>query len=163
MRFEIVKLDDVFSGQYTQIYTIKLEGEEDTVFEQFVSEYYEAFTSEVKYIVSKLKAINTEVSWNKIPFKDKEGKPGDGVAEFFDLPGKRLRLFCISYGKVAVVLGGGGSKNTVTWQEDLTLSYHAKLLIKISGMITKAMRDGYLSFTDNGFEGDLIIDDYADE
>ena len=52
-------------------------------------------------------------------FKLHEGKPGDGIVALYDRPDSRLRLYCIRYGSVTLIVGGGGAKpkSVRAWQE----------------------------------------------
>ena len=54
--FEIVKLNEL-SGDYCAIYSIRFIGDDDSLFEQFLSEYYKTFRDEVLDIYTRLKAI----------------------------------------------------------------------------------------------------------
>ncbi|UVR14472.1 hypothetical protein [Parabacteroides distasonis] len=61
-------------------------------------------------------------------FKLNEGKPGDGVCALFDSPDKKLRIYCIRFANVAIVVGGGGykPKNIRAYQESSSLKKKLK-------------------------------------
>ena len=99
-------------------------------------------------------------------FKRNEGKPGDGVCALYDNPDHKLRLYCIVFGTVAIILGGGGPKpeGVRAWQDNPNLKANAELMIRISQRITKAIHNKEIQVTDKGLSGDLrIIDDNNDD
>jgi len=56
----------------------------------------------------RLKIIGNETGARESFFKTKEGIPGDGVCTLYDTPDKKLRLYCIRYGKQLIIIGAGG-------------------------------------------------------
>ena len=97
-------------------------------------------------------------------FKCNEGKPGDGVCALYDEPDKELRLYCIRYGKVAILLGGGGPKKrqTIAWQDDKKLTKEAQIIISISKDITNRLKEGEIYWSANGYQlsGNLNFSDH---
>ena len=87
--------------------------------------------------------------------------PGDGVCALYDDPDKNLRLYCIRYGSLIVILGGGGHKpkNIKALQEDEKLTKENNLLKAISQEISSRIKDREISYTNDhmDFEGDLIF------
>lgn len=86
-------------------------------------------------------------------FKLNEGKPGDGVCALFDSPDKKLRIYCIRFANVAIVVGGGGykPKNIRAYQESPALKKEAEMVIQISKIISKAIKNKDIHLDDNGF------------
>ena len=77
-----------------------------------------------------------------------------------------MRLYCIVFGTVAIILGGGGPKpeGVRAWQDNPNLKANAELMIRISQRITKAIHNKEIQVTDKGLSGDLrIIDDNNDD
>lgn len=160
MNFELVKIP-ALSGEHCQIFSVKIEGEEQTLFENFAEEYVEQFEEEVLDIYNRLKSIGKAFGARPHFFKDKEGAPGDGVSALFDTPNGLLRLYCIVYGRVAIILGGGGLKTVRAWQDDPKLYKEATMMKHVSSKVTQAIKDGDIKITDNGLSGELrIIDEY---
>src|SRR5665647_2827517 len=109
MEYKLVKLSK-FSGNEASVYSIYLKDERRTLFDRFLKENINSFKSELNDIVVRLKTIGHDTGARKQFFKTNEGKPGDGVCAFYDIPKSNLRLYCICYGTLLVVLGGGGYK-----------------------------------------------------
>ena len=157
--FEMVKLNEL-SGDYCTVYSIRFNGDDDSLFEQFLSEYYNAFRSEVLDIYTRLKAIGKCVGLREGFYKANEGKPGDGVCALYDKPDAHLRVYFIRYGSDLVVVGDGGEKpkSIRTWQEDPVLTDANLLMQWVSQKIREATDNKDIQITDQGFEGDLTIE-----
>jgi hypothetical protein len=130
------------------------------LFERFIEENLDIHRQEIKNILDKLQTIGKETGARISHFKEKEGNLGDGVCAMFDLPNKKLRLYCIRYGTQIIILGGGGIKTVRTYQEDPKLNKEASLIKKIAKEINQQIRDKDIQYSDNfmEFEGDLIFE-----
>lgn len=110
-------------------------------------------------MISRLKTIGHRTGAREQFFKLKEGKPGDGVCALYDKPKKNLRLYCIRYGSLLLIVGGGGlkKKSIRTLQEDEKLKKENKFLKKVSKDIQKRMKEGDIRLSDDymDFDGDL--------
>ena len=73
-----------------------------------------------------------------------------------------MRLYCIRYGSLAIILGGGGKKSTKSLQEDEKLKKENYTLRDISERIYQAIKNDEIKWSEDGKEllGDLIIEDY---
>lgn len=166
MKYELVKLNKL-SGGKASIYTVHLENEQKTLFDLFLEENKISFKSELKDIVSRLNVIGNKTGAKENFFKQKEGKPGDGVCALYDKPNSKLRLYCIRYGSSIVILGGGGykSKSIREFQKDDKLTEENYFLRQLSKEITTRIKDGEIRFSTDymDFEGDLTFNDETDE
>lgn len=166
MNYRVVE-EKRISGGETTIYSIQLEGQNSTEFVRFIENHKELFKEEVKDIYARLVIIGREVGAREIYFKKEEGLPGDLVCALYDQPDSNLRLYCIRYGKCAIILGNGGHKPkaTTAWQDKPDLESAAKQMIKVSEDIYKRLRDGELNWSIDGsyLVGDLEFNDYEDE
>ena len=145
MYYEIVELQS-FSGDKAKIYSIIPTGEKETLFDRFVEEYKAEFKNEVKDIIKTIFQMGHTTGARSSFFKQHEGKYGDFVCALFDVPERNLRLYCIRFGMVAVILGGGGEKaeGVRAWQDDEKLSREANLMIEYAKDILQRMDDGDL-------------------
>ncbi|MBA3664408.1 MAG: hypothetical protein H0W61_09395 [Bacteroidetes bacterium] len=80
--------------------------------------------------------------------------PGDLVCALHDLDESKLRLYCIRFGSIAVIIGGGGTKpeGTKAWQDKDDLKGAAELMIKVS-------QDYYLRTR----EGEIKLDPFTNK
>lgn len=163
MNFSLVR-NSSFSGQKAVIYSVCIEEDVETLLEKFVAENVVLYRDEVRELLLRLQQIGHNTGARETFFKPNEGKPGDGLEALYDAGNKHLRLYCIRNGRVAVIVGGGGSKTTRTWQEDPKLKAENELLQLISKTITQALLEGHLRWSADGMtlEGDLTLntDDY---
>lgn len=158
MKIELVE-SSLLSGNYATIYDVVVDGGK-TLFERFIEENIDVHKQEIKNILDKLQTIGKETGARISHFKEKEGGLGDGVCAMFDLPDKKLRLYCIRYGTQIIILGGGGIKKVRTWQEDPKLNKEASLIKKIAKEINQQIKDKDIEYSDDfmEFEGDLIFE-----
>lgn len=158
MKIEIIK-SPLLSGNYASIYNVFIDNEE-TLFDRFILENINENRAEIKNILDKLKVIGQETGARISNFKENEGSSGDGVCAMFDLPDKKLRLYCIRYGTEIIILGGGGVKEVRAWQDDPKLSLEASIIKKIAKEINKLIRNKDLEYSNNfmEFEGELIFE-----
>lgn len=166
MKYKLVKLNKL-SGNKASIYTIRLEEEGKTLFDFFLAENKISFKDELKDIVSRLKVIGCKTGARDNFFKLHEGRPGDGVCALYDEPDSNLRLYCIRYGTLIVIVGGGGykPKSIREFQQDEKLTEENYFLRKVSGAIKTKMDDDEIEFSSDfmDFEGDLTFNDETDE
>lgn len=163
MKLKLVKLDKL-SGQKTQIYSIVVDNDDKNLFEHFLDENDETYHNELLEILIRIKSISTKEGAREHLFKKAEGKLGDGVEALYDESNRKLRLYCIRYGSVLLVLGGGGAKNVRTLQDDPKLKKENYLLREISKRLSQAMQHGDLKWNSsfNDFAGDFIFEDLDD-
>lgn len=162
VNYEIVELEE-FTGKGATIYSVIMGNGADTLFDGFLRENVVAYKEEVKSIVGRLNQMGTTIGARAQFFKQEEGKPGDGVCALYDEPDSKLRLYCIRYGNVAIILGGGGpkAKKIKAWQEDEKLEKEAKLMIRLSKDILNRIQAGDLEWSKDGRQllGNLKISD----
>ncbi len=160
MKSKLVKLIQ-FSGSKASIYGVWFEYMQKTSFDSFILENKNVFLSELKDIISRLKSIGNATGAREQFFKINEGIPGDGVCALYDSPDKKLRLYCIRYGTLIVITGGGGPKEVQKLQQNNKLKDENYFLRDISLQITERLKDGEIWFTNDkmDFEGNLEFND----
>ncbi|WP_294591473.1 hypothetical protein [uncultured Rikenella sp.] len=163
MKFKIVKIKNL-SGPAAKIYSVVLEGEDGTLFANFLQQYRTTHPAAIKDIAHRLQMMGKKEGAREQYFKLKEGKLGDGVCALYDTPDKNLRLYCIRFGGVAIVLGGGGEKKVRAYQEDPILNRQAEIMKYVSQEIMKAQSEKDIKLTANGeLVGKLIFNDEENE
>lgn len=156
MKYELVKLGYI-NGNKASIYAVLYNDLNMTSFDLFIKENKNTFKSELLDINNRLTSIAISTGAREQFFKMNEGNPGDGVCALFDSPGKKLRLYCIRYGSLIVVIGGGGKKDVGKLQQDKKLTDENYFLRNLSVEITEKIKNGEMWFSANNmeFEGDL--------
>ncbi len=157
MRIELIELDE-FDCSVGHIYSVAIDDSDCTLYDLFLEENDEKYRKELGNIMVKLDTMSGRTGFGDFYFKLNEGKPGDGLCAITDKKGK-LRLYCIRFGNVLLVLGGGGPKTTRTYQEDDKLYSENLQLRSISEAMAKAIKDGTLKIEDDGrLTGDLVME-----
>lgn len=159
MKFEIVKLRK-YSGSRASIYSVYVDDESETLFDRFVRENMRGYPAEVADILDRIETIGWESGAIEAFFRKDEGKPGQGIVALYDKPDNKLRLYCLHFGKWAILLGGGGPKNVATLQEDPKLKSENYLLRKISDAITQKIKDKDLRWDGNELTGNFVFDNF---
>ena len=155
---------ELFSGVEAKVYSIIPEGEDVTLFEKFVEENKGSFKDEIKDLFKRLKQIGHTTGARESFFKH-EGdnefvrKHGRYVWALYDDDKRKLRLYCIRFANVAIILGGGGykDKSVIKWQEDEKLSKEVRKVMAYAESIIKQLDDGdlYWSNCQSTLEGNL--------
>lgn len=169
MKYEIVELED-FSGYGSKIYSIIPEGEPETLFDKFVEENVETYEKEVKEILVRIKQIGSVTGAREIFFKH-EGDSGfvreygKFVWALYDKKGSKLRLYCIRFSNIAVILGGGGykDKSIKKWQDDSKLSKEARRIMAYARDILRQIDEGNIYWSECGTELEGKLKNYDDE
>lgn len=164
MNYEIVELQP-YSGSKAKVYSLIPMGEVETLFERFVDEYKADFKNEVKDIIKTIYQIGHTTGARGSFFKQHEGKYGDFVCALFDVPEKNLRVYCIRFGMVAVILGGGGEKGegVRAWHDDEKLSKEANQMIDYTKDILQRIDDGDLYWSKDRTELQGNLKNYDNE
>jgi len=162
VNYEIVELGGL-TGDKTTVYSVIIGDDKLTLFDHFVQENSTDHSTEVKLIVNRIYQIGHTTGARASFFKLDEGKPGDGVCALYDDEESKLRQYCIRYGSVLIILGGGGPKpsNIRSWQQDGKLTKEAERMIWVSKDILKRMNDGEIYWSKDGTRllGNLKISD----
>lgn len=157
MNFDITDMPDL-SGDGASIYSVTLEGENQTLLEQFFDEN-EGYEKELSEILNKLLTMGHKTGCRRDFFKHNEGKPGDGVAV---LKAGCLRLYCLYVDSTIVCFGSGGYKSPHirAYQEDTVLNAKVVQMEEIAERINRAIKEKDIEIKD----GQLIINfwDYED-
>jgi len=169
MNYEIVEMEP-YSGIEAKIYSIIPEGEKVTLFEKFVDEHVEGFRDEIKNILRRLIQIGHTTGARESFFKH-EGdhkflrKYGKYVWALYDEEGKKLRLYCIRFANVAIILGGGGfkDKSVIKWQEDEKLSGEVRKIMAYAECILNQLDTGDLYWSKNTAELEGNFKNYDNE
>ena len=165
MKLKLVKLLD-YKGSKTTIYSLYDEEEGITLHEKFILENTDNCIDELQDIHVRLLNISQKFGAREQFFKLHEGSAGDMLCALYDMPDKKLRLYCIRLSNVVLILGGGGEKNVRSLQEDDKLKSENYLLRFISKELYNRIKDRDIKWSADGMEllGDLNFDyDETDE
>lgn len=149
-KIELVELEE-FDPAMGHIYSVAVDDSDKTLFDLFLEENDADYRLELAEIITKLKTMSSKTGFTDNYFKLNEGTLGDGVCAITDLKGK-LRLYCIRFGNILLVLGGGGPKSKLirALQEDPKLLMENNNVRIISAAMAKAIREKELRIEEDG-------------
>ena len=149
-KIELVELEE-FDPAMGHIYSVAVDDSDKTLFDLFLEENDADYRLELAEIITKLKTMSSKTGFTNNYFKLNEGTLGDGVCAITDLKGK-LRLYCIRFGNILLVLGGGGPKSKLirALQEDPKLLIENNNVRIISAAMAKAIREKELRIEEDG-------------
>ena len=116
--FEIVPVEQ---GRGGALYSLRFEGEEKTELDKFLDNGEIQACKEFESLVVRLYDMVDSLGFRDNFFKLKEGSINDSVAAFHCNHGT-LRLYCLRWSSILLIVGSGGSKTTRTYQGDPLLS-----------------------------------------
>ena len=156
-KIELVELEDFRCGA-GRVYSVAVDDADFTLYDRFVEENEDDSKEELVEIITKLNTMSGKTGFTDTFFKLNEGRPGDGICAITDWKGK-LRLYCIRFGNILLVLGGGGPKSTRTYQEDPKLLSENLLLRSVSDAMAEAIKKKDIKINEDGsLSGSLVIE-----
>jgi len=159
MKCSLVKLEK-FSGSEATVYTVFNEDEQKTLFDVFIEENKNSFTSEIKEVFKTLLTIGHNTGAREQFFRPNEGAYGDFCCALRHTQKGVLRLYCIRYGSEIIVISGGGPKNVRAWQDDDKLKAEMEWLKKFAGELNTRLETREIIYTKDYLEflGELEFD-----
>jgi len=150
--FEIVEFIKHKSNHKSSFYAIKLDSETKSEADAFFDKFENTKKEEIEILSGKIDYMVTKRGCLESFFELKESKIDDNIC---CLKAGKLRLYCLRYSKVAVILGGGDFKDVNTYQESEDLNKHVKLLQVIYALIDERIKDKEIIITENSITGKL--------
>jgi len=141
------------------IYTFKPKGEE-CLFDQFISKFETdtVYRNDLDIILTAIKELTKRGIDHRRFFRKKGEGPIDAIS-----PGTNdLRLYCVSYGKNAIIIGNGGIKKARRVQDCPNCRPHWEFLSQLDAMIQDRITCGDITWQEmNGKQkltGDLYFE-----
>lgn len=158
MNFSIIPLHD---GNKAKIYTIQFSDKELSEYEQFVYENMSKVPNSVRVLKTQLKRMANKSGLVEHFFKRETEYPYNvfKIEDNIEDTEEYLRLYCIKFSSVAIVLGGGGIKipGKVKLIDNPHLNDVCELLKKIEDLIVARIKAKEIILTDDELQGDLIF------
>jgi len=148
-RFEIVEL---LKGEKAGFYSVKFNGEDKSEAEKFFEKLESEDEEKLENLYSKIEyQADVRGCLDSLLFYERDNtiykfKEGD------------WRLYCIRFGKVAVILGGGDIKDVQKTQDSEVLEKHVKVLQDINRVVNDRIKENDITITENGLEGNLYFE-----
>lgn len=144
-------------GDKCQIFSIKFDGEESNEFEKYLLKYETSHKKIINSIVTRLELMKKRNGCLDIFFNLEVSSIYNSLCRLKET--KTLRLYCIRFGNVALILGGGGIKpdDIRTYQEVPELNEEVDRLSYVYEKILDKIKEKEIKITNTGLEGDLYI------
>ncbi len=148
------EIEEYFKGEESTFYTIKLKGEAKSETEKFFEEMATIDIESTEFIAQRIEIMAEKTGCRDNFFKLKESSFFNNLCA---LSKGELRLYCLRYGNVAVVLGGGGIKpeGVASYQEIPELDEDVKILEKACELIDERIKEKEIQINDNSLSGNF--------
>jgi len=148
VKFKGFEIIEFYLGEKAGFYTIKLLGESET--DKFLINNSLVKAGQIVEISKKIKLMADKRGCLETLLSKEYGN----IYKFSE---GNLRLYCLLFGKVAVILGGGGIKNVKATQDSKELTGYVKLLEYVDTEINIRILNKEIFVTDNRIKGDLTF------
>jgi len=145
----------IFEGSKAKIYTIKFLESDNSEYKNFVQEFKNIYSESVHILNQKLKSFSYKRGIID-EFLTRESSEAFNVYKISET-NDNLRLYCIRYSNVALIIGGGGIKTLgkIKLKDNPHLQIKVDQLVEIEKIIQKRINSREIIITDNSIEGNL--------
>lgn len=142
-------IEEFIVGKKAGFYTIVFDGEAMSEADKFFE------------IINKKAPKKAENLYSNIEYQAEERGCQDHLFTYerdvsvYKMKEGKWRLYCIRFGKVAVILGGGDFKDVPKTQDSEILEGHVEKLRFVNKLINERISNGDLYISDNGLVGNF--------
>lgn len=157
MRFEITEIPSL-SGRKAHVYSVVVQGDDETLLEQFFDENKEGHADDLRTMLAKIQTMADDTGCKREFFKEGEGSLADGVVA---LRCNEMRLYGIYFNSTVILFGSGGvkRKGARAYQEIPELNAKARQVREIARKINKAIDDGDIRIE---YDGTINYENWED-
>lgn len=146
-------IEEYYKGKKSTFYSIRFYSESKSEADKFFQKFISSEKDKIENLVSKIEGIAEKSGCQEHNFKE-ESSIYNNICALWE---GDLRLFCLRYGNVAVILSGGGIKDKLTYQEVPELNTIVNQLEEIFPLIDERIKNEDIIITDNEIKGNLIF------
>lgn len=148
MDFEIREIKNL-TGAKARVYSVILDGEKNTLLEQFFDENVK-YIDDLKKVLYKINVMAQDTGCRKSYFKEGEGAWADGMIALQDTG--HLRLYGIYFHDAVILLGSGGHKppGVIAYEEYPPLNAKAQQMRAIAKEINRMIVEKELKVHEDG-------------
>ncbi len=145
----VIKEMDQLTGAKAHVYSVILDGDNDTLLEQFFEEN-KTHVSDLKKVISKIVVMSQTTGCRRSFFKEGEGVWADGMVALRNTG--HLRLYGVYFNDTVILFGSGGYKppGIRAYQDYPPLYEKAMQMRTIAKEITRRIMGGELRVNDDG-------------
>lgn len=148
MDIEIKEIKNL-TGAKARVYSVILDGEENTLLEQFFNENVK-YTDDLKKVLYKIQVMAQDTGCRKSYFKEGEGAWADGMVALRDTG--HLRLYGIYFHDAVILLGSGGHKppGVIAYEDHPPLNAKAQQMKAVAKEIYRMITEKELKVHGDG-------------
>ena len=148
MDFEIREMKN-FTGAKARVYSVILDGEKNTLLEQFFDENVE-YIDDLKKVLYKIHVMAHDTGCRKSYFKEGEGAWADGMVALRGTG--HLRLYGIYFHDAVILFGSGGHKppGVAAYEDYPPLNAKAQQMKAVAKEIYRMIREKELNVHEDG-------------
>ena len=138
------------------LYSLRFDGEKETELAKFLQSELLREEKGFNGIVQRLLDMVDSFGFREQFFEMNEGSRTDSVVA---LKNGRIRLYCLRWSSILVIVGSGGIKTAQTYQKDITLKNIVPELQELEKLVSRRQRSGEIEI-DHGtgeMSGNLIF------
>ena len=145
-------LDVISQSEKVTLYSISFERDGTTEFEKFVRafEMNATYNRDYQRIIAALQAILRVGALERL-FRP-EGKMSDSVSAI-PIEGGKLRLYCLRLSEQIVILGNGGVKRSMAYEEDPLLYGYVLDLQRFESILRDSIKQGFITIEEKELGG----------
>ncbi len=146
----------VEQGDGGTLYSLRFDGEKETELAKFLQSQLLREEKGFNEIVQRLSSMTDRLGFREQFFEMNEGLLTDSIAA---LKQRRIRLYCLRWSSILVIVGTGGIKTAQTYQKDIALKNIVPELQELDKLILRRQRSGEIEIDhDTGeMSGNLIF------
>lgn len=129
----------VEQGDGGTLYSLRFDGEKKTELEKFLQSELLRKEKGFNEIVQRLSSMTDSFGFREQFFEMNEGLRTDSVVA---LKSGRIRLYCLRWSSILVIVGSGGIKTAQTYQKDIALKNIVPELQELDKLISRRQRTG---------------------
>lgn len=153
MDFKITEIDSL-TGAKAHVYSVIMEGEDESLLEQFFNENAK-YKKDLLKVINKIHVMSHDTGCRKSFFKEGEGDWADGMVAIKSTG--RLRLYGIYFHDAVILFGSGGYKpaNIKAYEDYPPLNEKAQQMKEIAKEIYRRITHGELKVYNDGTLEDI--------
>lgn len=147
-----IKLEPVKTSEMASLYTIIFENDDMSEFSKFLNRFKDngKLQRDYQLILYALKKILENGVLER--YFRREGKYSDRVCAL-PIDSGKLRLYCLRLSDKILILGNGGIKATLTYNEDSELNGYVMDLQQFDILLKEAEKDGTIQIEETSITG----------
>lgn len=145
------EIQSVAQAEKGSLFTICIDGDSVSEFEKFIVKHNESYNSDLNTILTAIKRMLEQSGFLERYFRP-EGKYSDRVCAL-PIQSGRLRLYCLRINDSVLIVGNGGVKNSMKYQDCDDLNGYVIDLQSLDKALKIAVKKGNVTIEEMSISG----------